>query len=62
MKIAQKFDALGKLRPIIRMAAADINIYNRTAQGVRVMRVSPDSKVIALARVDKEMDDETSEP
>ena len=47
---------------IIRMAAADINIYNRTAQGVRVMRVSPDSKVIALARVDKEMDDETSEP
>ena len=46
---------------IIRMAAADVNIYNRTAQGVRVMRVSPDSKVIALARVDKEMDDETSE-
>ncbi|MBP3318866.1 MAG: DNA gyrase subunit A, partial [Ruminiclostridium sp.] len=43
---------------IIRMAAADVNIYSRAAQGVRVMRVSPDSKVIALARVDKEMDEE----
>ena len=46
---------------IIRMAAADVNIYNRSAQGVRVMRVSPDSKVIALARVDKEMDDGAAE-
>jgi DNA gyrase subunit A len=43
---------------IIRMAAADVNIYSRTAQGVRVMRVSPQSKVIALARVEKEMDEE----
>ena len=44
---------------IIRMAAADVNIYNRTAQGVRVMRVSSGSKVISLARVEKEMEEET---
>ena len=47
---------------IIRMAAADVNIYSRTAQGVRVMRVSPGSKVISLARVEKEMEEENEEP
>ena len=46
---------------IIRMAAADVNIYSRTAQGVRVMRVSPGSKVISLARVEKEMEEESPE-
>ena len=44
---------------IIRMAADDVNIYSRTAQGVRVMRVSPGSKVISLTRVEKEMEEET---
>ncbi|MGM9579598.1 MAG: DNA gyrase subunit A [Evtepia sp.] len=44
---------------IIRMAASDVNIYSRTAQGVRVMRVSPGSKVIALARTEREMEEET---
>ena len=44
---------------IIRMAAADVNIYSRTAQGVRVMRVSPSSKVISLARTEREMEEET---
>lgn len=43
---------------IIRMAVADINIYSRTAQGVRVMRVSEDTRVIALARVEQEAEDE----
>ena len=43
---------------IIRMAAADINLYSRTAQGVRVMRVDRDTKVIALARVPKENEEE----
>ncbi len=42
---------------IIRMAA-DINLYSRTAQGVRVMRVDRDTKVIALARVPKENEEE----
>ncbi len=45
---------------IIRMAAADVNIYGRAAQGVRVMRVDGGSKVIALARVEKE-DEEPEE-
>ena len=39
---------------IIRMAAADVNVYSRTAQGVRVMRVSEGTKVISLARVPQE--------
>ena len=38
---------------MIRMAAADVNLYSRTAQGVKVMRVADGSKVIALARVEK---------
>ena len=41
---------------IIRMAAADVNVYSRTAQGVRVMRVSEGTKVISLARVPQEED------
>ena len=55
---------------IIRMAAADVNVYSRTAQGVRVMRVSEGTKVISLARVPQEEDknqteeaaEETAEP
>ena len=55
---------------IIRMAAAAVNVYSRTAQGVRVMRVSEGTKVISLARVPQEEDknqteeaaEETTEP
>ena len=55
---------------IIRMAAADVNVYSRTAQGVRVMWVSEGTKVISLARVPQEEDknqteeaaEETTEP
>ena len=46
---------------IIRMAAADVNLYSRTAQGVRVMRVSEENRVISLARVPKENDEEAQE-
>ena len=46
---------------IIRMAAADVNLYSRTAQGVRVMRVSEETRVISLARVPKENDEEDEE-
>ena len=46
---------------MIRMAAADVNLYSRTAQGVKVMRVSDGSKVIALARVER-VEDESSQP
>lgn len=44
---------------IIRMAAADVNVYSRTAQGVRVMRVSQQTKVISLARVPQENEEES---
>ena len=39
---------------IIRMAAADINVYGRATQGVRVMRVDEGVKVISLAKAEKE--------
>ncbi|NLU23734.1 MAG: DNA gyrase subunit A [Clostridiales bacterium] len=42
---------------IIRMDASDINIYSRATQGVRVMRVAEDVKVISLARAEKEEED-----
>lgn len=39
---------------IIRMATSDVNQYSRTAQGVRVMRVNDGTRVISLARAEKE--------
>lgn len=47
---------------IIRMGVEDVNVYGRAAQGVRVMRVGDGSKVIALARVEKELEEETEAP
>ena len=46
---------------IIRMASADINIYGRVAQGVRVMRLKDGVRVISVARTDKEQTEETHE-
>ena len=43
---------------IIRMAVEDVNIYGRTTQGVRVMRLTEGSKVISLAKTDKEEGEE----
>ena len=39
---------------IIRMAVSDISIYGRSTQGVRVMRVAEGSRVISVARTEKE--------
>ncbi len=39
---------------IIRMAAADINVYSRYAQGVILMRVADGAKVISIARTEHE--------
>ena len=39
---------------IIRMAAEDVNIYGRGAQGVRLMRLSDGVRVISIARAEKE--------
>jgi len=37
---------------IIRMAAADISTYSRGTQGVRLMKVQDDTKVISIARTE----------
>ena len=46
---------------IIRMAAGDINVYSRTAQGVIVMRVEPGNQVIGVERVDHEEEEPSDE-
>ncbi len=46
---------------IIRMAAADINVYSRSAQGVIVMRLSDEARVIGVARTAKEEEEEADE-
>ena len=43
---------------IIRMAASDISTYSRATQGVRLMRTTCDSCVIAIARTEKDEDEE----
>ena len=45
----------------MQRTGADVNLYSRTAQGVRVMRVSEGTKVISLARVPQENEGETQE-
>lgn len=45
---------------IIRMAASDISIYSRSTQGIKLMRVGGESKVISIARTEK-IEDEDSE-
>ena len=47
---------------IIRMPAKDINVYKRDTQGVIVMRVEEDSKVISIEKVAAEEEEETVEP
>ena len=39
---------------VIRMQISDINVYGRAAQGVRVMRLEEDSKVISIEKVNRE--------
>lgn len=43
---------------IIRMPVTDVNVYGRTAQGVRLMRVPPGAKVISISRSEAEEEDE----
>ena len=42
---------------LIRMAAADINIYGRDTQGVILMRLEAGSRVISVDRVDRETEE-----
>lgn len=41
---------------IIRMAASDISMYSRATQGVKLMRIGDDARVISIARTEKEED------
>ncbi len=46
---------------IIRMATADINVYSRYAQGVKVMRLSEDGQVISVAVTEREQTEESAQ-
>jgi len=43
---------------IIRMAASDISTYGRATHGVRLMRTSSESRVISIARIERDEDDD----
>ncbi len=46
---------------LIRMAAADINVYKRDTQGVILMRVEAGNRVISVDRVDREPEETVDE-
>ena len=46
---------------IIRMDCGSISVYRRSTQGVRLMRVNEGSRVISIARTEKEEDTAASE-
>ena len=46
---------------IIRMAASSISMYGRATQGVKLMRIGEDARVISIARTDKEEETEGEE-
>ena len=47
---------------IIRMDCGAISVYGRSTQGVRLMRVNEGSRVISIARTEKEEGEETEAP
>ena len=47
---------------LISMAAEDINIYKRDTQGVILMRIEQGSRVISVERVDREPEEELTQP
>ena len=46
---------------IIRMAVADIRESGRSTQGVRLMRIGENAKIVCVARAEKEEEEETDE-
>ncbi len=46
---------------IIRMAAEQISLYSRSAQGVRLMRLQDDARVVSIATTPAEKDEEEAE-
>jgi DNA gyrase subunit A len=47
---------------IIRMDCGSISVYGRATQGVRLMRVAEGSRVISIARTEKEEDGDAAQP
>jgi DNA gyrase subunit A len=43
------------------MAAADISTYSRATQGVRLMRIGDDARVISVARTEKEDEEDVTD-
>ena len=46
---------------IIRFNAADVSVLGRTTQGVRIMRVAEDTKIVTMAKAIKEEDEDIQE-
>ena len=46
---------------IIRINAADVSVLGRTTQGVRIMRVAEDTKIVTMAKAIKEEDEDIQE-
>ena len=43
---------------VIRTPVESVSVYGRAAQGVKIMRTSDDEKVVAIAKVKNEKDEE----
>jgi len=64
VKVVDNFDdvlVISDDGTIIRMAASDISLYGRATQGVRLMRTTGESRVISIARTEKDEEEESSE-
>ena len=46
---------------VIRMPVADISVLGRSTQGVRLMRIGENAKIVCVARAEKEEEEETDE-
>lgn len=46
---------------IIRIRVSDVNVMSRYASGVRVMRLSPDARVVSFARAEHDDEEEVAE-
>jgi len=47
---------------VIRMSVGEISLIGRSTQGVRVMRVAGDTKVVCVAKIVESEEDESTEP
>ena len=47
---------------VIRMSVEEISLIGRSTQGVRVMRLGEDTKVVCVAKIVESEEDESAEP